>query len=224
MADFSIMVDWTMAKEGGMSRAKTDWAAQYPAPYTLTYKGTTANDWHTNKGIQWLTFKEYAPKFGYTANGTNFAAMPYDLWQKIAKKVYWDAYNLDTLKSQAIANLLFQSAWGSGLQGSKTFWSTYFQKSFSTNADVTEYVKEKLKKTSDKTLFDSMWNARLNYLNSIPGQSANYAGWTARAESLRELSKPYLNQSQSAGFDSKSIIGILLLYVAYKAGEKLSNR
>lgn len=40
--------------------------------------------------------------------------MPHEIWLKIAKGGYWDKLNLDTVKSQAVANVMFSWCWGSG--------------------------------------------------------------------------------------------------------------
>lgn len=225
MAQFNLIYEWILQKEGGLSRATTDFASKYPAPCTITYNGVTANNWHTNKGVTWQTFKTLASSLGYSASCENFAKMPNTIWQAIAKKGYWDSYNLDSLKSQAIANLLFQSAWGNGVYGSRVnVWNKFFKKNFESNPQVTEYVKELLSKGADESkLFNAMADYRLNYMLSIPNSQPNHEGWKKRTASLKEISAPYLKQGNTISIANIGI-GALLVFGAWKVGEKLAEK
>jgi len=110
MADIKYIIPFTYKWEGGLSNAKTDSASANPSPYI--YKGV--GGWHTNKGVTYPVFKAGASKYGYADTSDNFLTMPEDIWLKIAKGGFWDKLNLDTLKSQAVANVLFSWQWGSG--------------------------------------------------------------------------------------------------------------
>ena len=108
MANFNEIIALTKKWEGGLSANPKDSASKFPSPYT--YKGKKG--WHTNKGITYKTFKDYSTKLGYQDNATNFLTMPDTIWNKVAKKIFWDTMGLDTLKSNGIAFQLFSAKWG----------------------------------------------------------------------------------------------------------------
>lgn len=224
MADYKVMTDWVLSKEGGLSRAQTDEARKYVAPCTITYKGVTASDWHTNKGVTYPTFKNLASSLLYSATCDNFANMPTEIWNKIFK-YYWNIYNLDNFKSQAIANLLVQSAWGNGTAGSLSIWNKFFKTSKTKNADITDHIKELLSNGANESkLFNDMADFRLNWMLSIPNSAPNHEGWKKRTASLKELSAPYLTkEAGSLNFANIGIAG-LLLFGAWKLGEKIAEK
>lgn len=227
MAKTKSVFEWTLKKEGGLSRAKTDSASAYPAPYEYTYGGVTADDWHTNKGVTWETFEDLADELGYTASASNFFSMPYSIWSAIAKEGYWDKFDLDNCHSQAIANLIFQSAYGSGNSGALKMWNKFFGTHFTKGYELTEYVNRYIKKVSSKKLFKKMWKYRLDWLLSLPGQSANYEGWKKRAISLYELSlgtTPSINgdKSMMEGYSlMDKAIAIGFVWLGYQVGKRL---
>jgi len=212
--------------EGGLSRAKTDAAKSNAAPCTHTYKGVTANDWHTNKGIQWLTFKSAANELNYDPECSLFFEMPDSLWLKIAKKQYWDKYNLDQMPSQALANLIFQAAWGMGLSGSAYLWGKFFGKSFANYSDITKTFAEYLSKYSEKDLFTKAWKYKLDYYLKLPNQEANYSGWTNRANDFYSFNEStYLGKNKTAKVTIDSIvINLGILIAAWFLGSKLGEQ
>lgn len=105
-----LIIKW----EGGLSRDTADNASSMPAPWP--YKGLTG--WHTNKGVTYKTFVALAPKLGYAVTPENFFLMPDAIWDAIFKNGYWDPWYLDKMNSQAIADLIANNAWGSGVNGS----------------------------------------------------------------------------------------------------------
>src|SRR5690606_1286436 len=86
----SKLVPFIQEKEGGLSRDPGDNASAYPAPWT--YDGH--DDWHTNKGITYQTFKSNAKRLGYEPSAKNFFEMPDSIWLNILKNVYMSAYPL----------------------------------------------------------------------------------------------------------------------------------
>lgn len=227
MAKTKDIFTWTLKKEGGLSRAKTDSARAYPAPYEYTYNGVTASDWHTNKGVTWETFEDLADTLGYDDDPENFFEMPYEIWSAIAKRGYWDKFNLDTLKSQSIANLIFQSAYGSGNAGALKMWNKYFGTSFTKGSELTAYINKYISKKSSVTLFKKMWKYRLDWLLSLKGQSANYEGWKKRAISLYELSlgkTPVLNGDKSL-MEGYSLVDKLMaagfVWIGFQVGKRI---
>jgi Predicted lysozyme (DUF847). len=185
MASFDLIKDFTLKKEGGLSRAKTDSASKYPAP--CTHAGYS--DWHTNKGITWQTFKTVAEKLGVKPSCEAFINMTDKTWTLISKRIYWDVWNLDKFKSQGIANLIFQSGYGSGINGALKMWNKFFNTNFTKATELTEYLEPLIKtKAKELSMFNKMWEYRLKWLLSLPGQQANYKGWENRMKDLKALS------------------------------------
>ena len=87
-ANFERNIAYIKEKEKGLSRAKTDTSSRNPAPCLITdpKTGITADDYHTNRGIIWPTFKSMAPKLGYEASCKNFELMPDKIWVPIYKQ------------------------------------------------------------------------------------------------------------------------------------------
>lgn len=104
MADYQQMVPFILKWEGGLSKNKNDFYAQYPVD---------SSGYHTNKGVAWKVFSGI---YGNTAESKKrwYAMTPQD-WSVFYKKNYWDKIGGDNIKSQRIANVLVNWAWGSGL-------------------------------------------------------------------------------------------------------------
>lgn len=129
MADYRKQIGFIKKWEGGMSNNPNDPASAYTMP--CAYAGQTG--WHTNKGITWLTFISNAKALGYNASCENFIAMPDAIWLKIFKKAFWDKYQLDSYKSQAVADIIVSWAWGSGLGGAYRQLAKFLNGNYGTN-------------------------------------------------------------------------------------------
>lgn len=93
MADFKIAYRKTSAAEGGLVNHPSD-------PGGLTYKGITIRDHKDWPG--WKYVDQKAMKV------TNQAAIDIE-HEKLFKKLYWDTFNGDAIKSQAIADEIFDT-------------------------------------------------------------------------------------------------------------------
>lgn len=179
MANIKNVLPFTKAWEGGLSRATTDKASANPAPWT--YAG--ANGWHTNRGITYTTFVGNAAKLGYAITPENFFLMPDEIWMKIAKKIYWDGFLLDQVRSEAIAAALFNWAWGSGDYGGGESLEKYlFEKhGITATNDATRVAAiNKLALTKgEETIFRELIAHRKAFFESL-GQPANLKGWLNR--------------------------------------------
>jgi len=219
MASIDKIISETKKEEGGLSRAKTDSASAHPSNCQITNNGVSADDWHTNKGVTWDTFIGNASKLGYEANCKNFETMPDNIWQKIAKKGYWDPFYLDQYNSQAIANFIFQWAWGSGVSGAykplaKLANSKYgMNLSTSYSLNNAALLKDKMNEVSKKNESGLL----LDLKNSLKGfyvslnQPANEKGWLKRVDELYEMS---LNEISNVGKFASHNIGKVLVGAA----------
>jgi lysozyme family protein len=215
MAEIKYIIPFTYKWEGGLSRATTDTASKNPSPYT--YKGQTG--WHTNKGITYSAFKSLATKLGYQDTADNFLNMPQNIWLKIAKNGYWDIINLDAVKSQPIANVMFSWQWGSGYS-----WRNRVQKylaskginwSISDLKGLPNKLNELSEKQGEKKTFDELIEQKKQFLLSL-NQPANEKGWLRRLEDLRTSSYDLLGKG--AEIVKKNLIPTIAITFALIAG------
>lgn len=226
MADIKYIIPFTYKWEGGLSRATTDKASANPSPYV--YKGQTG--WHTNKGVTYTAFKSLAPKLGYKDTSQNFLTMPEDIWLKIAKNGYWDIINLDNLKSQALANLMFSWQWGSGYAWRNRVKNYLLSKGISWNIGDLKGLSDKLNqlvsKQGEKQTFDDLIEQKKQFLLSL-NQPANEKGWLRRLEDLKSYSYGLLGKSIEVV--KRNIIPTILITAALAFGgyiliNKLKNK
>jgi lysozyme family protein len=123
--------------------------------------------------------------------------MPLPLFEDIVKKLYWDSLYLDTLKSQAIAEFLFDMVWGSGLGGIKGQVRDLQNFLISKKIDVVDgadggfgkntitalnnFVKTKAR---EKEVFDVLYNSRSKFLKGLEDTGSYGRGWLRRLDEL----------------------------------------
>lgn len=168
--------------EGGLSNKSTDKAAANPAPWP--YNGTYG--WHTNKGVTYSTFASLGPSLGYAVTADNFFTMPAEIWDKILQAGFWNSWDLDNMKSQAIADLIADFAWGSGITGSFNVVKKYLAgkgKNVSTRTQATAALND-LARFNEKNVFLDLINARHDFFESL-NEPANIKGWLNRLDALK---------------------------------------
>jgi lysozyme family protein len=178
------LIAYLQKSEGGLSRATTDTASKSPSPYI--YNGQKG--WHTNKGITWDTFRTNASIGGYEVNQDNFIKMPNDIWGKILKIGYWNPMNCSNYTSQAIADVVVDFAWASGVGGAKKALIKYLgNKGIKVDGSVSisNAFNELVKKDGETKTFNDLIEERKRYFKSL-NQPANERGWLNRMEVLRK--------------------------------------
>jgi len=213
MANFDHIVNFTLSKEGGLSNDPDDNAASYPSPYY--FQGS--NKWHTNKGITYKTFETAAKNGGFNNNFNNFIVMPRAIWYKIAKKEYWDKLNLDDLKSQSIANLLFSWFWGSGYNWRNRMIKLF--KSYNINWNKNDFnalinnLNTLIDKYGAKTIYKAIDKTYRLYLISL-NKSKFINGWLDRLDDLFVLNYNDLIKFAKSN-KGKLITGLAFITAAY---------
>jgi len=212
MAKHTNIVSFIKNKEGGLSSATTDNASNNPSNCG---NGSNGKPYHTNKGIQWLTFKGLSSKLGYSATCDNFIKMPNDIWTKIYKEGYWNPMQGDRIKNQAIANTFVEMAWGSGVGSNtstrgaipylKNFFKTKYNKSFDNITQIVNYVKQLDDNKKTPELFEKLYDYRKSLYTSF-NQPSNLKGWINRLDAFYFLNKPYALKSKNS-----IAIGVLLI-------------
>jgi hypothetical protein len=214
MANYLKIVSFIKDKEGGLSSATTDTASSNPSNCG---KGSNGKQYHTNKGIQWATFKGLASKLGYSATCENFIKMPNDIWAKIYKEGFWNPMQGDRIKNQAIANTFVEMAWGSGVGSNtsskgaiaylKNFFKSKYNKSFDTITQIVDYVNKLDEEGQTPELFEKLYDFRKSLYSSF-NQPSNIKGWINRLDAFYVLNKPY---ALSTGAKSTIAVGLLLI-------------
>ncbi len=212
MANYKNIIPFIRKAEGGLSSAQTDTARRNPAPCG---NGKNGYPYHTNKGIQWITFKGLSGSGGYEASCSNFLNMPDSVWEKIYLSGFWKPMKCDTIRNQAIANVFVEMAWGSGVGGAtsmlKSFFKTKYGKSFSNITEIANYVNELDTKGQTPELFEQLYDFRASKYASL-NQPANLKGWLNRLDAFYVLNKPYaISNSGKKNATAGLIIGVFLL-------------
>lgn len=197
MADYKSLVNFIKLKEGGLSGNTKDSASKTPSPCG---KDSQGNPYHTNKGIQWTTFKSLASKGGYVASCDNFLKMPDDVWLKVYKVGFWNEVQGDRIQNQAIANTFVEMAWGSGLgsvsrgTGTVGWLNSFFNKNYNQNLTTITQMVDYVNKLDDESktpdLFEKLNNFRANKYRAL-NQPAFTKGWLNRLNAFYIVNKPY---------------------------------
>jgi lysozyme family protein len=216
MVNYKNLVPFIKIKEGGISANPNDSASNNSSPCGKDSKGYP---YHTNKGIQWATFKGLASKGGYTASCDNFLKMPDDIWNRIYKVGFWDEIQGDRIQNQAIANTFVEMVWGSGLgsvsrgTGAVGWLNSFFKKNYNQNlttiTQMVDYVNKLNNEGKTPDLFEKLNNFRKDKYKAL-NQPTFLKGWLNRLNSFYLLNKPYAISTQAK---TSIAVGVLLIVV-----------
>lgn len=214
MVNYKNIVPFIKVKEGGISANPSDSASKNPSPCGKDSKGYS---YHTNKGIQWATFKGLASKGGYSPSCDNFLKMPDDIWNKIYKVGFWDEIQGDRIQNQAIANTFVEMVWGSGIgsvsrgTGAVGWLNSFFKKNYNQNltsiTQMVDFVNKLDNEGKTPELFEKLNNFRATKYKSL-NQPAFTKGWLNRLNSFYLLNKPYAISKEEK---TSIVVGVLLI-------------
>jgi len=141
----------------------------------------------TNMGVTIGTWK----KVGYDKNhdgkidGTDIKLLTTEDFKFVLKK-YWDSWMADKINNQSVANILVDWVWGSGK------WGIMIPQrilGLDDDGKVGAITLTHLNQANQKILFDSIFNARVKFLNDIvknnPSQSKFIKGWLNRLNDFK---------------------------------------
>jgi len=175
--------------------------------HILNFEGKTSKDprdsankcapfpgaYHTNKGITYCTFKSFAKSCG-------IGPVTYDRFLKLTDSdVSAFLYNIYYKDMQGryikdpIAFSLIEMAYGSG----QATAARHLQKALNNIGIKTRITGRmdletinQMSKAGIKTLFNALWNVRMDYLKSLSVWDTYKNGWTARINSFIDKFKP----------------------------------
>lgn len=197
--------------EGGLSRDKDDKASADPCP--VMFNGH--NDWHTNLGVTWATFKSYCYSKGLSPLEQTdlFFHLTKDDVADIFKELYWDKVHADDVKSHAAANCIAQWAWGSGAGGYvinkkgigkwvgamiciRELAAKYCKPKPSNWKMGTALINELHTLIGERDLFDELCKVREKFfkdISPIGSKNAKFLnGWLNRLEAFKKYNQPIL--------------------------------
>lgn len=161
-------------------------------PFILCYEGGYVNDptdrgGETNKGVTMATWRAYCAKKGKPATSATLKAMKQSEWEEIFKTMYWDKCKGDNIPSQALASMLVDFAWHSGI----TRAIKSLQMVLSTKPDGmigSKTLTLLARAVPGKAEFEELRRLRLDYLQNLvrlhPSQKKYIKGWTNRVNAL----------------------------------------
>jgi lysozyme family protein len=188
VANHRLVLPLIRKVEGGLSRAKTDSARFDPVP--------DGSGYHTNRGVTWATFKGLSARLGYAATPALFYQMPPAIWERIFKLGYWDAVAGDALKSQGVATVAVDYAWGAGPGTAVKAMQQVLNYQYGARLVVDGRMGAATLRAANSVpeagfLAALAAHQKAHYL-SLPNQSANYAGWAKRLAEVEAFAKKRL--------------------------------
>lgn len=204
-----------------------------PSEYqTFSTRKYPNNYVHTCKGVIWATYVAYCSKVKKTPNAQEFIKMPKSLWEDIIYYVFWKPRDLDNLKSQALANFIFDVYWGSGTGGAKPTMRALQNELNKHGAKLTadgvvgkgtieainKYTKDGKDGDREKQLLKVMYDARKEHLSRMDDAWKYLKGWTNRLNALYERSLGMVGAATATGLGVILIAAGIYYYYKNKMG------
>lgn len=166
MADYKKLIPTILKCEGGFANNPSDPGGA------------------TNSGVTLSTFRSV---YGKDKTVQDLKNMTSEQWEYIFKKKFWDRWKADDIDNQAIANLLVDWTWASGIYGIKYPQAVLGVKSdgivgLKTLAAINYYPNK-------KELFEKLWNRRKKHFEDIvrnrPQSKVFLKGWLRRLSDFK---------------------------------------
>ena len=161
-------------------------------PFILQWEGGFVNDpddlgGATNMGVTIGTYEAYCRKKGYPRPTIErLKNLTKEDWAEIFKTMYWDRWKADGINSQAVANILVDWVWASGVHGIKRP-----QKLLGVAADglVGPKTIAAINAADPKKLFDAIKADRAKFIDEIckarPKNEKYRKGWMNRINAIK---------------------------------------
>lgn len=145
-------------------------------PFILKWEGGYVNDptdrgGATNKGVTLATYTAYRKaKGGRMPTANDLKRLTHGEWVEIFKTMFWDRWQADKIKSQAVAVLLVDWLWHSGAHGIRIP-----QRVLGVEADgkVGSQTIEAINAADPKELFTRLYEARKQFFESVARNSVS---------------------------------------------------
>lgn len=191
MADFRKMIPFVILWETGVVQKKGETNEALFSRAKLS-KGGFVNDpddkgGATCIGVTLGTFQTYMAKKGVRAvTASELKSISYESWLEILKKMYWDRWHADDIKSQSVAEVVVDFVWASGK------WGIIIpQRMLGVTDDgiVGVMTLDALNRKDPKEFFDALIQERISFVEDIvkktPSQKKFLNGWKNRINDLK---------------------------------------
>lgn len=202
MADHRKILEHVKSHEGGYSADPVDNASNDPSPIVGLDKRYPSLPVHTYRGVTWRTWKNYSAKKGMAISADKFVGMSLSVWEDLLKTLYWDSIQGDQIKSQGVAEMIFEAVWGGGSRRFNIDLQNYLNARGKFNlepdgaigpktvAALNQYTRSK---KNEEDLILHMTNKRLEYLQNLDDWWKYRAGWSRRLVELKDRALSYMN-------------------------------
>ena len=218
MANYKNILSHVKTNEGGYSADPRDNQSKNPSDVKGLDKRYPNLPVHTYRGVAYASWKEYARRKGFAPTGKSFVNMTLAQWEDFLKTLYWDAIYGDFIKSQGIAEILFEAIWGGGSKNLVVDLQTFLRKKgFNIAVDgamgkqtytaINEFTSKSNKNETE--LVKYLTAERLKYLQSLSDWSNYSKGWTRRLYEIQDQALKYVTENpiKTGG----GVIALLLL-------------
>ena len=204
MANYKNILSHVKTNEGGYSADPRDNQSKNPSDVKGLDKRYPNLPVHTYRGVAYASWKEYARRKGFVPTGKSFVNMTLAQWEDFLKTLYWDAIYGDFIKSQGIAEILFEAIWGGGSKNLVIDLQTFLRKKgFNIAVDgamgkqtytaLNEFTGKSQKNETE--LVKYLTAERLKYLQSLSDWSNYSKGWTRRLYEIQEQALKYVTEN-----------------------------
>lgn len=161
-------------------------------PFILQWEGGFVNDpddlgGATNMGVTIGTYEAYCRKKGYPRPTVErLKNLTKEEWHNIFKSLYWDRWKADSINNQAVANIIVDWVWASGVHGIKRP-----QKLLGVAADglVGPKTIAAINAADPRKLFDAIKADRAKFIDEIckarPKNEKYRKGWMNRINAIK---------------------------------------
>lgn len=204
MANYKNILSHVKTNEGGYSADPRDNQSKNPSDVKGLDKRYPNLPVHTYRGVAYASWKEYARRKGFVPTGKSFVNMTLAQWEDFLKTLYWDAIYGDFIKSQGIAEILFEAIWGGGSKNLVIDLQTFLRKKgFNIAVDgamgkntytaLNEFTSKSNKNETE--LVKYLTAERLKYLQSLSDWSNYSKGWTRRLYKIQDQALKYVTEN-----------------------------
>ena len=204
MANYKNILSHVKTNEGGYSADPRDNQSKNPSDVKGLDKRYPNLPVHTYRGVAYASWKEYARRKGFVPTGKSFVNMTLAQWEDFLKTLYWDAIYGDFIKSQGIAEILFEAIWGGGSKNLVIDLQTFLRKKgFNIAVDgamgkktytaLNEFTSKSNKNETE--LVKYLTAERLKYLQSLSDWSNYSKGWTRRLYEIQDQALKYVTEN-----------------------------
>jgi hypothetical protein len=227
MANYKLLVPHIEVAEGGHSADPDDAALRYGHSGVKAGKLDKRypnNYIHTNRGVIWGTYTTYKRLLKQEPNATEFINLSKEMWLDILKRLYWDKILGDSIKSQPIAEILVEAAWGGGLSSMVLALQTWLNSKGAnlvldrkmgakTRDAINKYVKTA---KDEEELFSKLTQQRMSYLRGLNTWWKHGKGWTDRVDKLAARAKDLFGDTTAQIGGGALLIAAIGGYFLYK--------